>query len=357
MNVPVPMKLTVLGGGNGSHAAVVDMVLKGFDVTWWRRDASTFPVDGVINYSGEFGSGAVAPGCTDDLAEAVEHSALVLVPLPATAQQDVLQLLAPILVAGQVVAFLPGTFGTWLGATMRPDVTFIEVGTLPYLARVTSAGNVQIPVAAARLPAGSIPGAGAMAARAHAMFAIAYPTAVPVTDGLDAALTNWGPVIHPPLITHNLGAIESLGDRFDIHSDGTSPAVRRGIIALDEERIGLRRSLGVPGEHWPISTHYDRSPLGMYPPDAHDRLVASNLWRESLDLEHRYLSEDVLCGLVLNTSLGRLAGHPMPQSESMLQLLGVALGIDPFEVGRTAASLGITDVADARRVASDGFQS
>lgn len=89
----------------------------------------------------------------------------------------------------------------------------------------------------------------------------------------------------------------------------------------------------------------------MYPPDAHDRLAASNLWRESLYREHRYLQEDVLCGLVLNASLGRLAGWPMPLPESILQLIGVALGIGPWAVGRTAASLGITDLADATGVA------
>lgn len=219
-----------------------------------------------------------------------------------------------------------------------------EVGTLPYLARLVGPGDIAIPVSASRLPAGTIPGEGAAAVRAHELFAAAYPSAVRVRDGLDAALTNWGPVIHPPLVVHNLGAIESLGDRFDIHREGTSPSVRRAILTLDAERIGLREALGVPGEHWPISTHYDRSPLGMYPPDAHDRLIASNLWRESLDLEHRYLWEDVVCGLVLNATLGRLADHPMPQSEAILQLLGVALGFDPVARGRSAASLGIDDL-------------
>lgn len=350
------MKVTVLGGGNGSHAATVDMVLKGFEVTWWRRDRSTFPPGGTVRYSGEFGSGEATPErITDDLAEAVGGAALVLIPLPATTQNELLDRLATVLAPGQVVAFLPGTFGSWLGARRRPDVTVLEVGTLPYLARVTAPGEVQIPVAASRLPTGSIPGMGPGAERAHEMFATAYPSAVRLTDGLDAALTNWGPVVHPPLVTHNLGAIQSLGDRFDIHSEGTSPAVKRVILALDGERIGLRETIGVPGEHWPISTHYDRSPLGMYPPDAHDRLVASGLWREALDLEHRYLWEDVLCGLVLNASLGRLAGHPMPQSEAILQLLGVALDIDPWSKGRTAASLGITDVHVARHKAKTGF--
>ena len=346
----------MLGGGNGSHAAVVDLTLKGFDVTWWRREEAAFPSGGRLTYEGFLGDGELAPGrCTHDLAEAVDGAALVLAPVPATAADDVLDRLAPVLQQGQAVAFTPGTFATWMGARRRPDVTFLETGTLPYLVRRTGPASVRIADVAARLPVGAIPGQGQRADAAHAVFAAVYPSAVRVSDGFDAALANWGPVIHPPLVVQNLGAIESLGDRFDIHAEGTSPAVKRTILALDDERIALRKALGVPGEHWPIRTHYERSPLGMYSPQAHDRLVASGMWRESLDLDHRYLHEDILCGLVLNASLGRLAGQPMPVSEALLALIGVALDLDPFVVGRTAASLGSDDLALVRRGARHGL--
>ncbi|EGD03420.1 NAD-dependent glycerol-3-phosphate dehydrogenase-like protein, partial [Burkholderia sp. TJI49] len=32
------MKVCVLGGGHGCHAAAIDLFEKGHDVTWWRRD-------------------------------------------------------------------------------------------------------------------------------------------------------------------------------------------------------------------------------------------------------------------------------------------------------------------------------
>ncbi len=343
------MKVAVLGGGNGAHAAVVDLTLKGCDVVWWRRGS----VPPVLRYRGRLGEGEIVPSGAADLAAAVEGARLVVAPIPAPGIPDLLARLAPLLAPGQAVAFTPGTFATWLGAALRPDAVFLETGTLPYLVRVVD-GVAKIAEVAARLPTGSIPGRGSSADAAHAMFATAYPSTVRVTDGLDAALCNWGPVIHPPLVVENLGAIESLGDRFDIHSEGTSPAVRRTILALDAERIALRKALGIPGEHWPIATHYERSPLGMYPPQAHDRLVASGLWRESLALDHRYLTEDVLCGLVMNVSLSRLAAVPTPVGEALLALLHVALGRDPFRAGRTAASIGAADLTLVRRVARSG---
>src|SRR5699024_4887008 len=149
----------------------------------------------------------------------------------------------------------------------------LETGTLPYLARATAPYDVGVPVVATRLPVGSIPGSGPAADAAHAAFAAAYPSAVRVRDGLDEALDNWGPVLHTPLVVQNLGAIESLADRFDIHSEGTSDGVVRTILAVDEERVALRERLGVPGEHWPIRTHYEGSPEGMYGADAKRLLV------------------------------------------------------------------------------------
>jgi opine dehydrogenase len=349
-------RVAVLGGGNGSHAAVVDLTLRGHEVRWWRRDRSTFPETGRIRYDGILGEGTVRPaGTTDDLAMAVADAAVVLCPLPATVQPVLLDRLVPLLTAGQVVAFTPGTFGTWLGARRRPDAVFLESGTLPYLARMRSRGHVAIPVIATRLPVGTIPGEGGRADAAHAAFAELFPASIPVSDGFDAALLNWGPVLHPPAFVHNLGAIESLGDRFDIHSEGTSDAVRRSILALDDERIALRERLQVPAEHWPIRWHYERSPKSMYGADAKERLIASGIFRESLHLRHRYVEEDIVLGLVLLASLGRAAGCDMPLAEALLTVAGRALDRDLWADGRTAASIGLDDLTRARERARSGL--
>lgn len=348
--------VAVLGGGNGSHAAVVELTLDGHEVAWWRREGSGFVDGGRIRYDGILGEGTVKPAvATHDLAEAVTGADVVLAPLPATAQEDLLERLTPVLEAGQTVVFTPGTLGTWLGARRRPDVVFMEANTLPYLARLREPGHIAIPVVATRLPIGSIPGEGPEADSAHEAFSELYPAAIRVSDGIDAALLNWGPVLHPPVFVHNLGAIESLGDQFDIHSEGTTEAVRRSILALDEERIRLRKSLDLPGEHWPIRWHYDQSPKAMYGADAKERLVESGIFRESLHLDHRYVEEDIALGLVLLASLGRLAEVPMPMAQALLRIAGQALDRDFMEEGRTAESLGITDYEQARKQALHGF--
>lgn len=333
------MRICVIGGGNGSHAAVVDQVLRGHDVTWYRRPGRELPT--TLAHRGMLGEGTVEVARrTHDLAEAVADTELVIVPVPADATVGLVPQLAPLLPSGAAVAFLPGTFATFLGARLRDDVAWLETGTLPYLTRVID-GVVDVPVVSANLPTGCLPGVGELADRGHELFAAAYPTAVRLEDGLDAALANWGPVIHPPLMVHNLGAIENLADDFDIHAEGTSPTVRRTQTALDDERLAVRRAVGYDGYGWPLADYYAGSDQSMYPPDAKQRLQASNLWRESVSMDHRYITEDVTLGLVLLESVGRSAGVATPVMTSILDLMGAALDRDLRSIGRTLASLGL----------------
>jgi opine dehydrogenase len=177
---------------------------------------------------------------------------------------------------------------------------------------------------------------------------------VRLTSGLDAALSNWGPVIHPPLIVHNLGAIESLGDRFDIHAEGASKAVLTTTRALDAERIALRQALGLCGPHWPLEDYYAGRETSMYPSDAKERLLASDLWRESVSTDHRYVHEDIRCGLVLNVALSGLAGVETPVGSAILTLVGRALETDLRLVGRSLRSLGIQSLDQVLDVRGDG---
>src|SRR4029077_9217674 len=69
-------------------------------------------------------------------------------------------------------------------------------------------------------------------------------------DVLDASLLNFDPALHAPLVLMNAGSIEKLPD-FDIHTQGNPPSVVRVSLALDAERIALRRALGYTGHDWP----------------------------------------------------------------------------------------------------------
>lgn len=346
------MKIAVLGGGNGCYATAVDLTERGHEVRLWRRDGDAFPevlANNTIDVSDKRGTRKVIIfHVGTDLGAAVAGAELVVVPLPATAHEDLAPRLAPLLEDGQVVFLPPGSLGGLIFAAAMSDAgnhaaaAFAETGTLPYLARKRSECEVTITVRATRLPTGVFP-----ASRSESALAVigrAFPAVEPLTDILDGALMNAGPIIHPPLIMMNAAPLEHF-DAWDIHNEGTQPAVRRVTDALDEERVALREALGFGPPHFPLADHYDDTrEEWMYGDAAHEKLVESDDWREKIDLRsHRYMREDIAIGLVLYATLGRWAGTPMPIADGLVSMASAVVGEDILTTGRTWERLGFKD--------------
>ena len=202
------MNVAVLGGSNGAFATAADLALAGERVRWWRRAEGDLAAvrDGVTLVAEGRQGRAEFERVTTDLREALDGAELIVAPLPATAHDDLVKRLAPLLTEQQIVLLTPGTFGSFglardlarIGG--RLPFAFAETGTLPYLTRTTGPAEVKAPVRATNLPTGVFP-----ASRTDAVLAKLVPL-FPVrhsVDVLDAALTNVGVVIHPPLVLLN----------------------------------------------------------------------------------------------------------------------------------------------------------
>lgn len=358
------MRIAVLGGGNGGYAAAADLAEQGHEVRLWRRDAKALEAvvaTGRIVLKDHRGRREVALALASaDIGAAARGAELIVVPVPAFAQDDIARALAPHLRDGQVVFLPPGTFGSFAmartarDAGSRAQVAFAETGTLPYLARKHASAEVAITTRATRLPTGVFPAADSE--RALAVIARAYPAVEPVEDALSAALMNAGPIIHPPLIVMNAAPLEHF-ERWDIHNEGTQPSVRRVTDRLDAERIGLREALGYAAPHFPLSDHYEND-RWMYG-NAHDKLVDSGDWREHIDLRsHRYLREDIACGLAFLASVAEWAGVACPLARALLAIGGAIAGEDFSRAPRTLHALGLAglDAAALRRLLRDGVE-
>ena len=345
------MKIAVLGGGNGSFAAAGDFALQSHEVSLWRRDAAAVAehraAGSRIVVKDVHGRHDVELALvTTDIADAIRDAELILCPAPAFAQADIAKQLAPHLADGQVVFLPPATFGSMIFAKAAHDsghraaVSFAETGTLPWLTRKHGPFEVAITIRAKRLPVGVFP----LARADHALDVIgrAFPGVIePCGDALSGALMNAGPIIHPPLIVMNAGAMEHF-ERWDIHKEGTQAAIRRVTDALDAERIAVREAFGYGGPHFPLAHHYAKEgEQWMYGRGSHDRLTDSGDWRERIVLtEHRYMREDLRLGLSLLVSVAELAGVATPLARSFLAIGGAICGEDFMKHGRTLASLG-----------------
>jgi len=310
------VKIAVLGGGNGSFATAADLTEQGHEVRLWRRDQSaivalrdTGAILSLKDFKGE--RNITLSLVTNDIQQAVEDAALIVCPTPANAQEDIATLLSPHLVDKQVVFLPPGSFGSYLMAKTvhdagnRADVAFAEAGTLPYLTRKHGDFTIAITTRATRLPTGVFP--MRLHEHAHKIIKQAYPSIEDAGDALSGALMNGGPIIHPPLIIMNAGPIEHFEPHpttnWDIHNEGTQPAVRRVTTQLDAERMAIREKLNYGEPHFPLADHYDDDrEEWMYGNLAHDKLTDSGDWREQLLLtDHRYMREEPLRTLVLNS--------------------------------------------------------
>ena len=361
------MILAILGGSNGGFAAAADLALAGHHVRLWTRTEPTLgPLrdDPTIRLVAEGRHGSARlERATTDIGEAVRGAEVLIVPLPATTHEDLARRLAPHVTDRHTVLLTPGTFGSFVlarelaraGATLPQAVA--ETGTLPYLTRKTGPAVVVAPVRAANLPIGVFPAARRDAALAR--LAELFPAVRPCTDVLDAALTNAGPVIHPPLVLLNAGAIDA--GRLDVHATGTTPSVRRLIDVVDAERLATRRGWGYPAPHYELATYYEaaRAVEGLYGAGAREKLVASGLWNETLTFEHRYVTEDAALGLALFESAARAAGTATPATTGLLLLFGALLGRELSGGGRALEAQGLGDLSrrEIRAILDEGWRS
>ena len=356
------MKIAILGGGHGCYAAAADLSEAGHEVRLWRRDAAALqPVidAGGITLKDSNGSRDVPVSlATADIGKALHGAALIVIPSPAIAQVDIARAMAPYLVDGQVVFLPPGTFGSLLmarmvrGAGNPADVAWAETGTLPYLARKHGVREVNVTIRAIHLPAGVYP--GRHSARAIEVIRTAYPSVHACGDALSGALMNAGPIIHPPLMVMNAAPLQHF-DKWDIHSEGTQPAVRAVTDRLDLERIAVREALGYSAPHYPLADHYNNDKW-MYG-DAHKKLQKSGDWREHIDLyKHRYITEDTEMGLAFLASVARWASVDAPIAQGILAIVGGLLGRDLRTGARTLEGMGLAGLsrAELQRLLHEG---
>ncbi len=361
------MQVAVLGGGNGGHAMAADLSLAGHGVRFWLRSQAAIEAiraSGGITLEAEGRAAKVAPGLvTADVGEAVAGADMIVVALPAHAHVEMARRLAPHLEERQVVLLTPGTFGSYVMAREaeraggRRPFAFAETGTLPYLARLTGPAVVKAPLRAANLPAGAFP--ASRAKETLARVGDLFVGVRPCVDVLDAALTNAGPVIHPPLVLVNAAAMDR--GRVDIHEAGTTASARRLIDAVDAERVAARRGWGYDTPHYELATYYDeaRAAEGLYGAGARARLEQSGLWNEPLGFDHRYVQEDAVLGLTLLESAARTVTVDSSAVSGLLLVFGALLGRTLAGGGRDLAHLGLGDLLlrEVRALLHDGWQS
>ncbi len=187
------------------------------------------------------------------------------------------------------------------------------------------------------------------AARGEAVVAklrAAFPQVVAAPNTLYTGLNNANGILHVANMVSNIGRLESAGNGYRFYAEGYTPSAITVLQHVCAERLAVARALGVtlPGIHeWLLATYrlggdtlaetFHRltfAPTGPYQ------------WTPTpRSMSHKYVTEDVPCGLVPMSALGDAAGVATPVIDGLIALSSAMLGRDFAREGRSLEHLGL----------------
>ena len=173
-----------------------------------------------------------------------------------------------------------------------------------------------------------------------------FPQAVAAPSILTTGLTNMNATLHVVNMVGNVGRLEATGNTYRFYAEGYTPSLITLLEALDAERLAVASAFGakVPGIHaWLLQTY---GLGGDTLRETFHRLTYEATgpyqWTGTPpSLQHKYVIEDVPCGLVAMSSLGRAAGVATPVIDSLVTLTSAMLGRNFRAEGRNLENLGL----------------
>jgi opine dehydrogenase len=346
--------VAVLGAGHGGCAAAADLGTRGYSVRLHARNAERLAP---LRAQGGIAARGVAQGLipvdlmTTDVVEAVRDADLIMLVVPSVAHGHYARALAPLIDGSQPIFINPGHTGGGLhflrelrDAGYRGPVRSCETVTLTYITRMEGPALVNIYSYTKRLRFAALPGKDTAAL--FALIQPLYPEIQQASSVLETALSNLNAIFHPQGMIMNAGWIQHTNGDFLFYREGFTDAVGRVTAAVDAERMAVAKALGIPATPF-IEVFYQ---AGLTTKAARDSGDISRACLESepnktikspSSLNHRYVHEDVGYGLVPLAALGRVAGVATPTIDALIQLAGLAVGIDYTREGLTLERLGL----------------
>ncbi len=351
--------VVVVGAGVGGLAVAARSALRGCATSVVDIDpAVVAAVSGGIEVQGREQGFAPIVTATTRAEDVIADADLVIVCTQAPQLPDVARTLDPLLRADQVVLVKPGCTG---GALEFRNVAsrarglgtiFAEADAFVFGCQVPKPGVVRITsvkrsFAVATVPADAV-------SRTVKLVQTVFPEAREADSVLHTGLSNMNAILHVAPVLANVARIELESEAFDFYGEGVTPGVARVMEVHDRERLAVADALGVslPSVRDWISATY-----GVGCDDLHSGIaqLSSEVYGPvpaPATLEHRFLTEDVECGAVPITSLGRQLGVDVSVTAHSVTLASTLLGRDLEASGRTTGRLGLNGLGASEIVAA-----
>lgn len=349
------MKVSVMGSGGGALAVAADLARSGrkvilADLPQFMDNLVPVKERGGVNITTGWRGTELHPvEVAADVPSAVADAELVIVVVPCFGHEPFIDVLAPVLRAGQSLLF----FGEGSGALVARralggaanDVRVGETNTLPYLARPAGPGTV-----VADRKSGGVLLAGLPRSSTAALVDLVtdvWPYISAAESVWETVLINFNAIDHVATMLSNAGTLENRIGGMLLWGEGATPSVVRVIEAVDDELLSIRTGLGLRDTR----RYRDFLIAQGFAPDAGpelfdvmraSKLVSSVAPTGSEALQSRYVTEDVPYALVLASSIGREVNVETPVIDGLVAIASAMLRRDFRAEGRDLMKLGLS---------------
>ncbi len=344
------MHISILGAGHAGTAVAADLSLRGHEVTLIKTSHAMH--DENFNYLLE-NDGRVClieegkkqwaniAHVTRDLS-CLSESEVVIIYIQTNYHEDLIKRIKPYLRDGQILILNPGYLSTAyvLKHCSDIDLTVVEAQSSFIDCRIKEPGTVAVVFRNVRNPLGIYP----VSHRGKAetiLNQLGFPF-VYLSSVVEAALHN------PNLIVHTVGAIMSIPriektkGEYYMYKEVFTPSVWSILEVLDNEKMDIMERLGYKRVSYVEACKF-RNTLD----DSRDAKEVffwyanmSDGLKGPIEVDSRFVSEDVSQGLVLLEALGLECNICTPICTALINIASAALGRDLRLEGRTVERLG-----------------
>lgn len=334
-------EVLIVGAGHQGLAMAAHLALNKMRVKLWNRSQERLRAlrkEHVIISRGAVDGLAKVDSVSTDIEEVL--CKFIMVTTPSSAHKDIAAILAPHMTSEHVVILNPGrTYGMLEfmdelkknGCTTLPQVA--EAQTIVYTCRREKENIVTIYALKEHVSLASFN-------RETTKRILEYlpeclrPFYCPADSWIQTSLGNVGMVLHCFPVLANIGWIENSCADFKYYYDGITKSIARVLEKIDSERVETAAKLGYEVEtltRWMKNTYHVEG-------DDIYSCLQNNLYYRNIDapqsLRHRYIEEDIPCGLVPLEATAHSMGVQTPATTLCIDLGNLAMNQDFRKIGR-----------------------
>jgi len=341
------LKVSIVGAGPAGFALAADLESRGTNVLIYSHPshlghAKHVVERGCLKASGEM-DGLTNLPVTLDMGEVVHFSKIIILTVPSTGQETILQDMKRFSLGQHTIIAIPGNLFSLITDAEMDVGCILETNLSPYSCRMKE-GELAV------LGKKTLFSIGALQRDLSPAFRDQMQLIFPMelkwcSNVIEVCLSNINGVFHPLMMLMNAGRIESTAGDFLLYSDGLTRCVANAILAVDRVRIEIGKAFGFDlASVIEISNEcYDQAFTDLV--DLAQNSPPHNKLKAPHNIDNRNVSEDVPDLLVCWNALAEKLGIDSSSIKAVIVLAEMATGVKYMKTGRNLQRLHLEDIS------------